>query len=126
MVATLITYNKWLTESKLWVVKEIKLFAGIGLKEAKDFVDEIDNIIRLGKTISIDKNSEDYKIIKFLQEKKLLSVAISFKTGLDKRENHRVVAKRSKEYDKAKAWANSLHPKKQAMIQTLIREENGL
>lgn len=121
----LITYNNWLTESKLWVVKEVKMFAGIGLKEAKDFVDEIDNNIRLGKTISVGKDSETYNIVKFLQDKELLSVAIGVKTGL-KKENHRVVAKRSKEYEKAKTWFDSLHPKKQAMIQTLINEENGI
>lgn len=125
MVATLITYNNWLTESKLLVVKEVKLFAGIGLKEAKDFVDEIDNNIRLGKTISVGKDSETYNIIKFLQDNGFLSVVIGIKTGL-KKENHRVVSKKSKEYDKAKAWVNSLHPKKQAMIQLLIREENGI
>lgn len=121
----LITYNNWLTESKLFVVKEIKYFAGIGLKEAKDFVDEIDTNIRLGKTISVGKDSEAYKIIKFLQDKEFLSVAIGVKTGL-KKENHRVVSKKSKEYEKAKAWVDSLHPKKQAMIQLLIREKNGI
>jgi len=125
MVAILITYNKWLTESKLFVVKEVKMFAGIGLKEAKDFVDEIDNNIRLGKTISIGKGSETHEILKFLKEKDLLSFVEAHKTGL-KKENHRVVAKRSKEYDIARSWFDSLHPKKQAMIQTLINEENGI
>lgn len=41
-------------------------------------------------------------------------------------ENHRVISKRSKECEKAKVWAESLHPNKKYMINLLIQQGDGL
>lgn len=119
-----IIFNGWTDNSLLYNVKRIKEITGWGLREAKDYTDLINSQMK-NKTLLIDENDGHFHLLKRFMVEGLFTFELEGNPKI-KPENKRVVAKRSKEYEKAKAWVDSLHPKKQAMIKLLIQEENGI
>lgn len=117
-----IIFNGWTDSSLLNTIKKVKEVTGWGLRECKDIVDLI-NIQIKNKTLLIDEQDGHYHLLKEFMHNGFLIFEID---SNKKPENHRVIAKRGKEYEKAKAWVESLHPKKQAMIKLLIEGKNGL
>lgn len=131
MKAVQITYNR-LNESVslLQMIKDVKFEFGIGLKEAKDYVDNIrEEATRPNKgPIILGEGSEKHRILMYLNKMNYVSLSVGDKVkvvnvkSLPKRQ----VAKMDKEHAKALAWATSLHPKKIAMINLLIKDGYGI
>ena len=122
-----INYIGWTdSSSALFNVKRLKEITGWGLREAKDYYDRINFEIRSG-FILIDTQEGHYQLLRKFMSEDLLTFEIEGeKPEEPKKENHRVIAKNTKEYEKAKAWADSLHPKKRAMIQILLNSQYGI
>lgn len=127
MKAVKIIYKSFNTTSLLYLVKLVKEKFGLGLREAKDHVDRIREEVGRG-SINIGIGSEEYNILIFLREEGYLSFDIDSKVKLvqEKPERKRVVARLTKEQEQAIAWAKSLHPKKRAMINLLIKNTDGI
>lgn len=131
MKAVQITYNR-LNEnvSLLQMVKDVKFEFGIGLKEAKDYIDNIrEEATRPNKApIILGEGSEKHRILMYMDKMGYLTLNVGDKVkvvnvkSLPKRQ----VAKMDKEHAKALAWATSLHPKKIAMINLLIKDGYGI
>ena len=128
MKAVQITYGK-INDGVglLQIVKDVKFEFGLGLKDAKDYIDEIRNEVTKGPII-LGEGSEKYKILMYLNKVGYSSLNVGDKVkvinvkSLPKRQ----VAKMDKEHAKALAWATSLHPKKIAMINLLIKDGYGI
>lgn len=116
-----IIFDGWTDSSLLYIVKKVKEVTGWGLRECKDIIDLIDIQIK-NKTLLIDEEDSHYHLLIEFMNNGFLKFDIE---SNKKPKNHRIVAKRSKEYENAKTWVESLHPKKQAMIKLLIEGENG-
>ncbi len=120
-----VIYKGWTDASSiLFNIKRLKEITGWGLKETKDYYDRINNEIKNG-IILVDENESHFHLLKRLMVEGMLSFELEVSKN-NVIENHRVTAKNSKEYEKAKAWADSLHPKKRAMIQILLNSQYGI
>jgi hypothetical protein len=129
MKAVKITYGKFNENvGLLQMVKDVKIDFQLGLKEAKDHIDRIrDEITR--QTVILGEGCEQYNILMYLRDKGYLSLTTGEKmkvVSTEKSLPKRKVAKQDKEYAKALAWATSLHPKKVAMINLLIKDGYGI
>lgn len=128
MKAVKIVYGDFNKEvGLLQIVKDVKNDFNLGLKEAKDHIDRIrDEITR--KTVIIGEGCMEYHILMYLKDKGYLSLTIGEKVKVvtEKSLPKRKIAKQDKEYAKALAWATSLHPKKVAMINLLIKDGHGI
>jgi hypothetical protein len=128
MKAVKITYGKFSDVSLLQMIKDVKNDFSLGLKEAKDHIDRIrDEVTR--QTVILGEGSEQYNILMYLRDKGYLTLTTGEKMKVvttEKTLPKRKVAKQDKEYAKALAWATSLHPKKVAMINLLIKDGYGI
>ena len=131
-----VIYNKWVNDSLLYTIKKIKETMGWGLKDSKDYFDRIQDEMKNGYVVLDEEDGHFHLLKRFLCDdiidfrletlntKKSVVSMIPTKNSTD--ENHRVISKRSKEYEKAKVWAESLHPNKKTMINLLIQQGDGL
>jgi hypothetical protein len=128
MKAVKITYGKFSDVSLLQMIKDVKNDFSLGLKEAKDHIDRIrDEVTR--QTVILGEGSEQYNILMYLRDKGYLTLTTGEKMKVATTEKSlpkRKVAKQDKEHAKALAWATSLHPKKVAMINLLIKDGYGI
>lgn len=130
MVYIKVVYGKWFDNSLLQTVKKIKEVTNWGLRDAKDYVDRINDEMKKGFVI-LDEEDGHFHLLKRFLSDGIIDFDLEYlntKTSLVRKsnENHRVISKRSKEYEKAKAWATSLHPKKVALINLLIKDGYGI
>lgn len=116
-----ITFNEVLGKA-LYPIKLIKDFTDFGLLEAKNYFERIIKETEIGY-VGCEIDSQHYNILMMLLMNKVVSFEIESVVSCKVvKESKRVIAKKSKEYEEALAWFKSLHPKKQALINILIRE----
>lgn len=121
-----VIYNKWVNDSLLYTIKKIKETMGWGLKDSKDYFDRIQDEMKKGYVVIDEEDGHFHLLKRFLCDEIIDFRLEMLNTKKSTDENHRVIAKRSKEYEKAKLWAESLHPNKKSMINLLIQQGDGL